>query len=256
MYGAAEKSAFVPFTDSKDVDYPRKISLASDPSDPFAGWRPQLKSVTLPSGVTVPPVAITHPERSPTMQDEFPPTPNSGLEVSPLTTPPPAYRILALNPIPLPSPPAESGYSDVPPPTPMRRSPGRGVSTPVREWFDLPPVPSPGLSPRSESFNHTAGSTSAPRASLATTIMPRSLPRLMVVTTPFQPSLPDELGLRTGETMRLIREFDDEWCLVQRVGRSDAEKGVVPRLCLAERPRMIKNYAGISNSIFNGARRK
>ena len=255
MLGAAEKSAFVPLTDSKDVDCPRKISLASDP---FAGWKPQIKSVTLPSGVTVPPVAITAPERSPVGQDDYPPTPNSGLEVSPLPTPPPAYRILALHTIPLPSPPPESEPPYVPPPTPMNKSPGRGVSTPVRKSFDLPPVPvSPGLSPRSASFNHAADSPSSPRAGLATpTGPPKSLPRLMVVTTAYQPTLHDEIGLRTGEILRLLKEFDDEWCLVQRVGRSNAEKGVVPRLCLAERPRMIKNYARISNSIFNGARRK
>jgi hypothetical protein len=78
----------------------------------------------------------------------------------------------------------------------------------------------------------------------------------MAVTTSFQPTLQDEIGLRTGETLRLLKEYDDEWCLVQRVGRPNAEKGVVPRLCLAERPRMIKKYARISNSIFNGARRK
>lgn len=255
MLGAAEKSAFVPLTDSKDVDCPGKISLSSDP---FAGWKPQIKSVTLPSGITVPPVAITAPERSPTAQEEYPPTPNSGLELSPLPTPPPAYRILALHTIPLPSPPAESEPPYVPPPTPMHRSSGGGVSTPVRKSFDLPPAPaSPSLSPRSASFNHMADSPSSSRAGVATaTGPPKPLPRLMVVTTSFQPALQDEIGLRSGETLRLLKEFDDEWCLVQRVCRPNAEKGVVPRLCLSERPRMIQNCARISNSIFNGARLK
>jgi hypothetical protein len=78
----------------------------------------------------------------------------------------------------------------------------------------------------------------------------------MVVTTSFESTRHDELGLRTGETLRLIREFDDEWCLVQRVGRSNAEKGVVPRFCLSERPRAIKNYVRLSNSILSNVRRK
>ena len=255
--GAAEKSAIVPLTDLEDVDCPRKISL---PSDPFAGsgWKPQIKSVTLPSGVTVPPVAITAPERSPMSQDEYPLTPNSGLELSPLPTPPPAYRILALHTIPIPSPPPEKGSPYVPPPTPMHRNPGRRDSTSEYKSFDLPPVPAgPSLSPRSASFNHMADSPSSSQAGFSTaTGPPKSLPRLMVVSTPYQPTLHDEIGLRTGETLRLLKEFDDEWCLVQRVGCPNAEKGVVPRLCLSERPPMIKNYAKISNSIFNGARRK
>ncbi len=77
----------------------------------------------------------------------------------------------------------------------------------------------------------------------------------MVVTTSFESTLPDELSVRTGETLRLIREFDDEWCLVQRVGRLAAEKGVIPRFCLSERQRMVKDYVRLSNSIFNTVRR-
>jgi Variant SH3 domain len=227
------------------------------PADPSVRWKPQIRGVTLRSGVTVPPIAVTHPERSPKVQDEFPPTPKSGPSVSPLPSPPPVHTILGLYPIPLPSFPQESRPADIPPPTPMRRSPRRTASTPVRESFDLPPVPSP--SPRSASFQYMTDNYPAPtvRASLASlSSSSKSLPRLMVVTTPFESTLQDELALRTGETLRLIREFDDEWCLVQRVGRPDAEKGVVPRFCLSERPRVIKNYVRLSNSIFNNVRRK
>jgi hypothetical protein len=78
----------------------------------------------------------------------------------------------------------------------------------------------------------------------------------MLVTSSFQPARPDELSLKMGETLRLIREFEDEWCLVQRVGRPNAEKGVVPRFCLEERPRIIKNRATIAGFAINGARRK
>ena len=235
-----------------DDSPPKSPVLNPAPADPATRWKPQIRGVTLRSGITVPPIAVTHPERSP---NEFPPTPKSGPSVSPLPSPPPAYRILGLYTIPLPAPPHESEYADIPPPTPMRRSPGKTASTPVRKSFDLPPVPSP--SPRSASFRCITDTTlPTPRASLASLSTPKSLPRLMVVTTSFKSTRHDELELRTGETMRLIREFDDEWCLVQRVGRPGSEKGVVPRFCLSERTRVVKNHVRLSNSIFNSVRRK
>ena len=253
MYGIKEKPAFVSFADTADDVSPRKSPvLIPTPADPLARWKPQIR------GVTVPPVAVTHAERSPKVQDEFPPTPKSGPIVSPLPSPPPAYRILGLHTIPLPEFPPEGSEIDVPPPTPMHRSPRRTASTPVRESFDLPPVPTP--SPRSASFQHHITDTapaSAPRASLASLSGRKSaLPRLMIVTTSFESTRHDELSLRTGETMRLIREFDDEWCLVQPVGRHTAERGVVPRLCLSERPRVVKDYVRFSNSILSTVRRK
>jgi hypothetical protein len=262
MYGIKEKPAFVSFADATDGDSPRKSAVLNPaPADPSTCWKPQIKSVTLRSGVTVPPIAVTHPERSPKVQDEFPPTPESGPSVSPLPSPPSAHRILGLYNIPLPSSPHESEPAEIPPPTPMHRSPRRAASTPMRESFDLPPVPSP--SPRSASFQYVADNTPGPaatvRASLASLSgsgSSKSLPRLMVVSTSFESTRPDELGLRTGETLRLIREFDDEWCLVQRVGRPNAEKGVVPRFCLSERPSVVKNYVRLSSSIFNNVRRK
>ena len=253
-YGKSEKPAFVSFADLGIVDGSYKVVLPPPiPSDPNVRWVPQIRSVTLPSGVTVPPVAVTAPERTPKLQDGHPPTPNSGPSLSPVPSPPPAYRLLGLSPVPVPPTPPESPPADIPPPTPMHKSPGTTASTPMRESFDLPPVPSP----RSTSFQSVASTPSpAPRTGLATVFTPKSRPRLMQVTTSFQPSRSDELGLRVGETLRLIKEFEDEWCLVQRVGPPDAEKGVVPRFCLTERPRIIKNRATLSVLTFNAARRK
>jgi hypothetical protein len=77
----------------------------------------------------------------------------------------------------------------------------------------------------------------------------------MLVTTSFEPLRDDELAVRTGETLRLIKEFDDEWCLVQRVGRPGAERGVIPRFCLDDRPRVIKNrvtLAGLTINVTGG----
>ena len=78
----------------------------------------------------------------------------------------------------------------------------------------------------------------------------------MHVSTSFQPTREDELGVRAGETLRLLKEFEDEWCLVQRVGRPDAEKGVVPRFCLVDRPRVVKNRGSFAGLTFGGVRRK
>lgn len=74
----------------------------------------------------------------------------------------------------------------------------------------------------------------------------------MVVTCTFVPSLADELAIKVGETLRLVEEYEDEWCLVQRVGKPDAEKGVIPRFCLQERPEIVaslpKHKKGMSHS--------
>lgn len=60
----------------------------------------------------------------------------------------------------------------------------------------------------------------------------------MTMTMLYVPSLSDELSIRLGETLRMIEEYEDEWCLVQRVGRTD-ERGVIPRFCLVERQEII-----------------
>lgn len=60
----------------------------------------------------------------------------------------------------------------------------------------------------------------------------------MTVSTVYIPSLSDELPIRLGETLRMIEEYEDEWCLVQRVGRR-GERGVIPKFCLIERPEII-----------------
>lgn len=58
--------------------------------------------------------------------------------------------------------------------------------------------------------------------------------RLMTVYHTFAPTLGDELPVSIGETVRLLDEYDDGWCLVERVS-SDRKQGIVPRFCLTER---------------------
>ncbi|KAM0275938.1 hypothetical protein ACHAQH_007239 [Verticillium albo-atrum] len=50
----------------------------------------------------------------------------------------------------------------------------------------------------------------------------------------FKPTLEDEMGLRAGEVVRLLHEYDDGWALCIRLDRSS--QGVVPRTCLSTRP--------------------
>ncbi|KZT13265.1 uncharacterized protein LAESUDRAFT_669725 [Laetiporus sulphureus 93-53] len=88
-------------------------------------------------------------------------------------------------------------------------------------------------SPRSASYGVDSPLYKAP---LLTGVRPKSLlvskplPRVMVVQNTFKPSLPDELLIMIGEKLKLLEEYEDEWCLVEREG----SKGVVPRFCLSE----------------------
>lgn len=80
----------------------------------------------------------------------------------------------------------------------------------------------------------------------------KPLPRMMIVVCAFVPSLSDELPIRVGEPLRLVEEYEDEWCLVQRVGGPDADRGVIPRFCLQDVPAMQsarKHGARVSSSL-------
>ncbi|KAI9886043.1 MAG: coiled-coil domain-containing protein mad1 [Watsoniomyces obsoletus] len=50
----------------------------------------------------------------------------------------------------------------------------------------------------------------------------------------FNPSMDDELELRTGQLVRLLHAYDDGWALCIRLDRS--QQGVAPRTCLSEYP--------------------
>ncbi|XXG99351.1 mannosyltransferase [Hypoxylon texense] len=50
----------------------------------------------------------------------------------------------------------------------------------------------------------------------------------------FKPTLDDEMGLRAGQLVRLLHEYDDGWSLCIRLDRT--QQGVVPRTCLSTRP--------------------
>jgi hypothetical protein len=102
---------------------------------------------------------------------------------------------------------------------------------------EVPEVPTP--SPRCESFiAHEFVMPDQGRSELSDSSEDHNprFPRLMTVVTAFIPNLADELSIEIGEPVRMLDEYRDGWCLVQRVGKvdSDAPKGVVPRFCLNE----------------------
>ncbi|KAF8516756.1 hypothetical protein JB92DRAFT_2715080 [Gautieria morchelliformis] len=59
---------------------------------------------------------------------------------------------------------------------------------------------------------------------------------MVVVESTFTRSLHDELEVHEGETLQLLEEYEDEWCLVRRVGPKAAEQGVIPRFCVVDPP--------------------
>lgn len=103
------------------------------------------------------------------------------------------------------------------------------VTPPSGLQISPPPMyaaaPPPVLSPR------TAASKEPKYSTMSKT---SRLPRLVVVESTFAPSLHDELSIQEGEKLQLLEEYEDEWCLVQRVGLRSAEKGVIPRFCVVE----------------------
>ncbi|THH12042.1 hypothetical protein EW146_g7839 [Bondarzewia mesenterica] len=227
--GMSEKQKFHASLIDIKVERPNKaVLLPPVPSTPSVGWVPQIRSVHVPkSGVSIPPIAMTGATRSPQNKEEFV---NTSDERN--CSPPPKYSL------PLPPPPPFTAPPAVPPPTPpASRKLSVTVAPPPPETFDLPPLPSP----RSTSISNfpSAATAKVSRTSFIAMLSPKALPRLMTVATAFTPTMDDELLVRAGETLRLLEEFEDEWCLVQRVGRADAEKGVIPRFCLQERPRVV-----------------
>ncbi|KAJ6526272.1 hypothetical protein DFH09DRAFT_170643 [Mycena vulgaris] len=165
-------------------------------------------------------------------------------------SPPPSYMVTNGGPdraasfasqIPLPpSPPHQSTLPPTPPTPPAKKKNpfSREIPPAKPAPTDLPPqmpLPSPA---RSASFaNHQTASLAQME-----TVDEEAMPRLMTVVNSFTPTLEDELSIQIGEAVRVLEEYQDGWALVQRIGRIDAPKGVVPRSCITERERVIPTY--------------
>ncbi|TFK54627.1 hypothetical protein OE88DRAFT_935287 [Heliocybe sulcata] len=157
-------------------------------------------------------------------------------EIAPPPLSPKKLSTASILSMPPPPAPRTSKFSIPTPPTPPASLKLKHVS---QSSLSIPP---PEPSPRSSSFSHQMVPFKAPDSKTSSNPFsktPTKLPRLMTVVTTFQPSMDDELSIQNGETLRLLEEYEDEWCLVQRVGRYDAEKGVIPRFCLVERPVVV-----------------
>ncbi|KAL3955504.1 hypothetical protein ACCO45_011067 [Purpureocillium lilacinum] len=104
----------------------------------------------------------------------------------------------------------------------------------------LPPPPGPmPPSPAGTEFSVSSmpPGTAAPASNGAAAIAAAGGPQNSAVhrvQLDFQPTLEDEMGLKAGELVRLLHEYDDGWALVIRLDRS--QQGVVPRTCLSTRP--------------------
>jgi len=56
----------------------------------------------------------------------------------------------------------------------------------------------------------------------------------MLVIASYTPTMDDELPVKIGEIVRMLEQFEDGWCLVQRLGKTDEVSGVCPGFCLQE----------------------
>ncbi|KAI0340027.1 hypothetical protein BDW22DRAFT_432054 [Trametopsis cervina] len=162
---------------------------------------------------------------------------------------------LAVNDVHSP-PPSYAEATPVPPAIVVHAVDNKSEIIPSKGLTIMPPSPDSPLpspmrvqsigpdSPLYKSMITTAKLKNQQRASMAA----KTLPRLMAVVCTFTPSLGDELGVSVGEPLVLLEEYEDEWCLVQRVGKADAERGVIPRFCLQEAPRLPNRRASLDAS--------
>ncbi|KAI0951744.1 hypothetical protein AcV7_007756 [Taiwanofungus camphoratus] len=144
-------------------------------------------------------------------------------------SPPPCYTFADVGG-PLPNPPSATSQRIPPPALEIPAHPRITISHAGLTSSVVVP------SPRSSSFidsplSRTSPSTARPKSTLGRKLMPR----MVMVQSTFTPSLSDELPIKIGETLNMLDEYEDEWCLVQRVGTANAQRGVVPRFCLREK---------------------
>ncbi|KFY00023.1 hypothetical protein V490_01517 [Pseudogymnoascus sp. VKM F-3557] len=62
----------------------------------------------------------------------------------------------------------------------------------------------------------------------------------------FSPSMPDELRVRAGEIVKLLKEFDDGWCMC--IKEDGSSEGVLPRTCISNSPIAARSGARRTNS--------
>ncbi|KAG6864747.1 hypothetical protein C0991_007422 [Blastosporella zonata] len=210
------------------TEKPEKAVLTPRALDSETNWVPQIKAYPATSLPPPEPTASPKSKKSPKVilsVNTSPETPQS---------PPPVYFMAdrapgeAQSSIPIPPSPIVSTISPPPPTPPANRRTKSSFASQIEQ-----PMPAP--SPRSESFAPQDLVYPKEPGDSPSDESNQKLPRLMSVTSSFTPTLDDELAIKLGDTVRMLDEYKDGWCLVQRVGRIDAPKGAVPRFCLQER---------------------
>ncbi|GLB34632.1 putative variant SH3 domain containing protein [Lyophyllum shimeji] len=229
------------------TEKPEKAVLTPRSFDNQVGWVPQTRAYPAVN------VSLPEPAASPRTKTETPRVPLSvrtPSEDPDPRSPPPSYFLAnggseaegqSSRLVPIPPSPAVAAATP-PPPTPPANRRTKTSFLSLSEQQPLPAAPSP----RSESF--AAKDLINPGESTDynndDSGRGQKLPRLMSVASTFTATLDDELAIKVGDTVRMLEEYRDGWCLVQRVGRIDAPKGAVPRFCLQERRGVVPILPG------------
>lgn len=211
-----EQNSYTYFSEKIDlgsavyVEKPKAAyGLDSSSLESNAGWTPQ---VTTYRGVQMSPKQVKAIQSSPKKYAKWEKA--LQLQVNFERSPPP---YVDPSRVPLPPTPPESAKRIPPtPPTP----PATNKSRALLPGPPLEPLPSPL---RSTSF---ASQMDKPNQIAG---------KEMTVANLFTPSMDDELAIAIGETVRLVEEYQDGWCLIQRLGE-DSQRGVVPHFCLMDQP--------------------
>ncbi|KAJ7578519.1 hypothetical protein C8J56DRAFT_350276 [Mycena floridula] len=144
--------------------------------------------------------------------------------------PPPSFYTKGPGAIPMPpTPPEPAKGAPTPPTPPATRSRALLPPSPPAE-----PLPSPA---RSTSFSKQQSKSMAKPSHYRSA---SSDSKVMKVINTFVPSLPDELKISVGDSVRFIEQHDDGWCTVQLLGKSDSQRGVIPRFCIVDRPSLAR----------------
>ncbi|RPD56347.1 hypothetical protein L226DRAFT_573985 [Lentinus tigrinus ALCF2SS1-7] len=164
-------------------------------------------------------------------------------------SPPPTYTATSSR-----SPSPSSTPSSSPRP-PALNLPAFTVTHDNNDHLTVPAVATPAPSPRRTSSFGMEGFGEQANLKAKPSIKGQKLPRKMLVEHTFIPSLADELSIKVGEVLNMLEEYEDEWCLVERIGSRAGERGVVPRFCLKERPRGHKRGQSSTSSASRNATR-
>jgi hypothetical protein len=229
--------------ESARVEKPSKAYIPSAvPSTPRSGWVPQIRPDLAPPEPTKPRAQQAKKTWEKNLAELMDPNSNSSSPHNP-TSPPPSYCIanqstpVSRDNFPVPPTPVNPPSQALPPTPPaVPKLTFEGIAPPSK-------TSTPGPARNSSFAPHPIV-----RLSNSSRYSEKKFPRLMSVVDSFDPSMVDELLITVGETVRILEEYEDEWCLVQRVGRIDSEKGVVPRLCLTERSEIVPTHPGLPSA--------